>query len=325
MTRKTGILTHVVLFGCLIIMVCSMLFFSLTVKADTGPHPSVIVYFENLSENICYATLLSEESSIGPFHSYRGTEDSRLSFVDDYEWYETPADFEIDIWQAFIDYQDTDGFHFLQYWINLKKSERIEWKYWAPNRFKILLYYPESNNYVVSGIIERYAYDSYFTVNMAETELTLSSNKGHSVTYLSSIEKTYPYPWGKEMISLFARICITIVLEAAVALIFRLYQKRTLLIVVLANIVTQVLLNVALNVYVFWSNTYKFIAFYLLIEVGVFLAEAILYSLSINKYAGLSHTTWFYFAYAFVANATSFLIGLVFAYVFPGAFWSVVE
>lgn len=35
----------------------------LTVHADMGPKPSVRVHFENLSGEVCYGTLLSQESS----------------------------------------------------------------------------------------------------------------------------------------------------------------------------------------------------------------------------------------------------------------------
>ena len=168
-------------------------------------------------------------------------------------------------------------------WTNISANKKIDWRWWAPDRFKILLYYPESNSYAVSGICERYAYDSYFTVDMKETDLVASYNGKDSVAFITSIEKNYPYPWGKEILSLLARVSITVALEVGIALLFRLRQRKTLLVIIMTNVVTQILLNVALNIYVIlYSTDHRFIFLYMMLELLIFISEATVYCLLLN-------------------------------------------
>ena len=47
-------------------------------------------------------------------------------------------------------------------------TEEHAWTYYSPKSFKILLYFPEQGVFVTSGIYERYAFDSYYTVDMSE-------------------------------------------------------------------------------------------------------------------------------------------------------------
>ena len=310
--------------GILCIIMCTVCFAQLShlsANADSGPHPSIFVSFDNLGDRLCYGTLLSDDPFLGPLHAYLSPESPRSAFIDDNYYHDLTADSpESDIWQAFVDFNDSDGFFFLKCWINLNNTKMINWQYWAPDRFKILLYYPESNSYAVSGICERYAYESYYTVDMEKTDFSVPSGGEYSVAFITSVEKTYPYPWGKELLSLLARTCITVALEVGIALLFRLRQKKVLLIIVIANVITQLLLNVALNVYAVIHYTFSFIDFYLQLEVCVFVIEAILYCLLLNRYTEKAHKQAYYVAYSLAANVVSFLAGVVLAYVVPGIF-----
>ena len=42
--------------------------------------PIIICDFVNLSDKLCYATVLSEEGIIGPLHAYWGTEETKIAF-----------------------------------------------------------------------------------------------------------------------------------------------------------------------------------------------------------------------------------------------------
>lgn len=62
-----------------------------------------------------YGTLLSESMSTGPASAWDGTEaDARY------------PDGEYEIWKAFTQYEDTDGFYFLQVWMGLFGNRRVE-------------------------------------------------------------------------------------------------------------------------------------------------------------------------------------------------------
>ena len=309
---------------CLCLLFFSVVF-QITVCADTGPKPSLIIDFTNLGGEICYGTVLSDEWQIGPLHVYYPEyEATRLTFVEGYESDDIPEDFESDIWSAFVEFKDPDGFHFLQLWTNVSEIGGIHWNWWAPSKFKVLLYYPESGRYAVSGICERYAYDSYYTIDMALIDFSQSDTADGTVGSIPSVTKANPYPWEKEILPLLARISITIGLEIGVALIFRLWQKRTLLVISVTNVLTQVMLNlVALNINVYWKIwkiKYQYVRNYLMLEAAVFVVECIVYSLVLNKFTDKRHKPWFYAAYSLAANVLSFVAGILLSYVIPDIF-----
>jgi hypothetical protein len=117
--------------------------------ADTGPKPSVVIEFEGLPSGDCYVTLLSKSESTGPYSVYDGDPDHA-------QYQEGDADYPV--WEKFASYEDEDGYYFLQYFARLGDSSTFEWGYYPPEDFKILLYFPDDDRFVVSGeAYERYA------------------------------------------------------------------------------------------------------------------------------------------------------------------------
>ncbi len=90
--------------------------------------------------------------------------------------------------------------------------------------------------------------------------------------------KSYDYTW--EIISLVARIVLTIALELGIALLFGYREKKVLAFLAVINIVTQITLNVALNIINYNSGALTFTFSYVLLEILVFAIEA-------NPYAAL--------------------------------------
>ncbi len=129
--------------------------FAIPVGADMGPKPSVVVNFENMGDELCFGTLLSESEFFGPYSVWDGNEENIRNY-----------DLDIEIWRKFAEYEDPDGFVFLQVGWKVSDTKSINWNYYPPSAFKILLYYPESDRFAVSGIYEEYAFHSYYTVNM---------------------------------------------------------------------------------------------------------------------------------------------------------------
>jgi len=128
------------------------------------------------------------------------------------------------------------------------------------------------------------------------------------------------YQWQQEVISLAARILITIALEMGVALLFGFRGKKALLLLVSVNTVTQIILNVLLNIINFSAGQAAFVTGYVMLELAVFAFEAVLYSVLMKKLGDKPKPTWFYVVYALVANAVSFGAGLVIANILPGIF-----
>jgi len=109
---------------------------------------------------------------------------------------------------------------------------KFTWGYHPPARFKILLYFPEQDSFIVSnGVYERYAFDSYYKVDARSLEI-----KSGSVTGSITVEKNYDYKW--ELISLFARIIITISIEILIALLFGFRARKQIYIIAGVNIIT---------------------------------------------------------------------------------------
>ncbi|MBR6568676.1 MAG: hypothetical protein IKK60_08510 [Clostridia bacterium] len=291
--------------------------FSLTANADTGPKPSVRITFENLGDELCYGTLLSRNESTGPASAWNGEEEDARHNENPNGYYSYQT-FGYDIWKAFTDYEDEDGFFFLQEAWQINETKELAWTYYPPNEFKILLYFPETGDFSISGIYERYAFDSYFTVNMSETGLFVDYNEQQSND--ERIEAYRSYNYRTEILSLIARILITIAIETAIALLFGFRKKKELLLLIGINTATQIILNISLNIINYNSGEMAFTFFYVLSEIAVFVIEAAVYCKLLKNSGEKNRTNLFCVIYALIANALSFGAGLIAAQIIPGIF-----
>ena len=128
------------------------------------------------------------------------------------------------------------------------------------------------------------------------------------------------YQYKQEILSLVARILITIAIEMGIALLFGFRGKKALLLLVIVNTVTQIILNVLLNIINFRSGSLALVTGYIGLELVVFAIEAVLYTVLMKKITDKAKPTWFYIVYALVANAVSFGAGLIIANILPGIF-----
>lgn len=280
-------------------LLCALLFltFSATAYADFGPKASVQISFTGIEEEIYYGTLLSEHRSTGPssawdgktaYHHYRHGEEGKP------------------IWEKFVSYEDEDGFYFLQEWWDCSESNQLLWTYRPPSVYKILLYFPESDSFLVSPIYEQYAFDSYYTVDLSDLSAPLAA------------QRSYDYTW--ELISLAARILLTILLELAVALLFGFREKRLLKFIAAANIATQVILNVALNIINYHAGSLAYVVGYVLLELIVFVVEAAVFSAMFRRFSEKEIKTGKIIFFALAANVLSFVLGYWLSLLIPGIF-----
>ena len=281
------------------LLICLILVLNLpvTAKADIGPKPSVRITFTGIKGETYYGTLLSERRSTGPATAWDGYEEYR-------DW---KPESEKPIWEKFIAYEDTDGYYFLQEWWDCSETNQLNWTYYPPTPFKILLYFPETDSFYVSDIYERYAFDSYFSVDLSEY-----------ATSPITARQSYDYTW--EVISLVARIVLTIALELAIALLFGYREKKALGFLAIVNVITQVVLNVALNIINYRSGSMGFTFAFICMEILVFAIEAITYKAVLHRYSEKEKVNRRGVTYALVANTASFAIGLWLAHLIPGIF-----
>lgn len=282
---------------------CFLMVFALIpdiASADTGPKPSICITFQNMGDAVCYGTLLSKADSTGPASVWDGD----LQHIND-------NGLDREIWQAFVDYKDADGYYFLQWGWECSETKTLNWMYYPPSPFKILLYYPEQDTYAVSDIYERYAFDSYFTVDMEGVEIG-------AVQPVITAEKSYDFTW--EIISLICRVVITILLELLVAWLFGLRQKSMLLVILGVNVMTQLVLNILLNVVNYNQGGLAFAGYYMLFELVVFAMEAALYMVLLRRKNMVPVSNMTIILYALTANLVSYVGGMGIAYQLPGIF-----
>lgn len=124
----------------------------------------------------------------------------------------------------------------------------------------------------------------------------------------------------QEIISLAVRIAITVILETALALIFGYRKKKQLLLIFGVNAVTQLLLNISLNGVSLKSGYTEYVITYALLELAVFIAEAIIYSAFLDKLLSKPKRRGLCVIYAFCANACSLALGLALAKLIPVIF-----
>lgn len=281
--------------GIIICIVLMFVIFPVPAHADTGPKPSVQVDFTDMENELYYVTLLSQSDSTGPATAYDGN--------NQYACYQE-GDEGYEIRKKFVDYQDSDGYYFLQWFEQCSGNDTYLWSYYPPSPFKVLVYFPERDTFAVSEVCERYAFDSYFIARLDASE---------SGTLV--VSKTYHFKW--EMISLAARIVITILIELVIALFFGFRTKKQLCFLAVVNILTQTALNILLNILNYNRGPYAFTFYYVVFELLIFAVEAVLYRKFLS---GEKEKPARPVLYALTANVLSFASGLWLAHIIPGIF-----
>ncbi len=264
--------------------------FPANVKADVGPKPIIEIFVEDLKDESCYATLLSAQEVSGPYQAY-----------DLYGQRNIAQEIDPEIFAAFAAYDDTDGYHFMQIVWDLSQEPMISWTYYPPKNFKVLLYYPQSDTYQISDSYQTYAFDSTYVLKQDEEKLIL--------------HEAYDYRW--ELLSLGGRIILTIMIELAIALFFGLWKKEALPNIVKINIMTQILLNVALNIVNYYGGSLLFMLAFVPFEVLVCVIEMIYYNKVRTKMAVSKSRI---LLYAVCANVVSMVGGWYLAWLIPGIF-----
>lgn len=265
-----------------------ILFITPLVSADTGPKPFISLQFSDDTSNL-YITLLGEDEYNGPWISFEKYSSDELSYAENLtNFYEsTSYNTPFHIFIKFLNYQDDYYFYGLPYSVN--ENNEYRWYYYPPDNFKVLIYNIDTDSFSVSQAYSCYAFSSYYEVSLSNGDIKLTNN----------------YNYTKEILFLVLRIVITIAVELLVALIFiKWFKKREFLIILFTNIVTQIILNVLVNLVTYFTG----LGFIILIlgEIVVLILELITYLITFRKGTkGLS------VIYVFLANILSFIVGIL--------------
>ena len=288
----------------------------LPARADTGPKPSVVVRFQGIEPGTrYYVTLMAQEESTGPHSSVTAFPELPI---------EVPT-VDGDIWQKFVDYQDSDGFHFLQFFQDCTGKTEFQWAYYPPEYFKILVYFPDTDQFVeCPEIFRQYAFDSYFDAvysqnSLRAEETSQSASDGREET-AGTITAKPTYAWAWQGVGFLARLLLTVALEVLLGAVFGFLEKKQLMLIVLTNFLTQVLLNLALQWMGFEPSFILYVLKYGLLELGVFLAEALVYGLLLGPLGRPEGPKGHPVLYAAAANSLSFVVGYLISRMLPQLF-----
>ena len=267
------------------IFLLSICLFKLEARADMGPKPSVSIDVVGVDADEYYVTLLSSEEGSGPYY----VDDEPISWISNPE-----------IWYKFKAVKDPDGFFFLGYYEEASEDDNFTWGYYPPDTFKVLIYIPSEDRYIIGPITERYAFASSFEATAEGSELTIVKND------------KYPSPF----VSLILRILVTLLIELSIAFLFKLLKKKMLVPIIIANVLTQLVLNAILYELSYSGGKGLLYVFaFFVLEFFIFLAEAIFYHIYV-RVRRLEVKGYICWLYAFTANAASFFIGLFLSVLF---------
>ncbi len=272
-------------------MLC--LAWTMPVAADTGPKPSVVIDFEGVEDETYYVTLLSKDEFLGPY-SFATEED-----VPDGEAPEDVA------FRRFCEYEDADGYRFLQYMDECSETNQFEWGYYPPEEFKILVYFPEGDRLLTDGrTYSCYAFDSYYTVNINGDEMSVEK------TDTSQMRRENYVKFG---IKFFIRLLVTLALELGIAAAFGFREKKQLGCIAIVNILTQLVLNYMIYWILEPMGSMAYVLFYVPVEILILIFEAAIYCLLLNRLGETKKSVGRIVGYAVAANVVSFVIGSVVA------------
>ena len=260
--------------------------------ADFGPKPSVVVEFENAGDQEYYVTLVAKEDKLGGPYSRVTAEDQ-------------PETDDIAIWNRLVAYEDPDGMVFAGNVQKLTGDGAYVWGYYPPSEFRVLIYFPDTDSFVESSeILEQYAFDSYYQMDFND----LPENWNDAVAAIP-VTRKYNLLW--QITAFLLRLAVTVAVECLLAVLFGFKGKRQMLLVLAVNCATQLAMNLlildeSVGLFVFYVLQYA------LIEVGVILAEGLVYCLALPKLATPEQNRNIHpIAFAFFGNVASFSLGFL--------------
>lgn len=244
------------IFIFIFIFLLSFMLVNTHTNADTGPKPYVRIEIEGKCDGY-FMTLLSKTDSTGP-HSANSEYQSNVDNID----------------LKFASYVDSDNFYYLYTYQDIKDGN-YRWGYYPPKEFKILIYDSINDRFITNNEI-------YERTKFA-TELSLTLNEDSFSTNPFIVKESNKYTF-RVILGFFARLCICLLIELVIALFFK-FQHYQLLLITITNVVTQVLLNIALGVFIYnhGLNMWGIIPIYVFSEILIVIIEAVIYCLLINK------------------------------------------
>ena len=277
---KKFLKTFIFVFAIIFVVLLS----NVIVKADTGPKPYVSIKIIGDTQGY-YMTLLSERAQYGPYSNNPEYQEN----IDN-----------IDL--KFASYNDSDGYYYLYEYKDISNNV-YGWNYYPPSHFKILIYDSINDRFITNNEkYERTSFETAFTIELVEDNANMTFTVKQDHYYLFRV-----------IMGVIIRFIICLTIELGIAFLFKIKNKQ-LLIVLAANVLTQLFLNITLGVFINNNglNMWGIIPIYVFSEILIIIIEAVIYCLLINKVdKDNQHKKLDLIVYAIFANVASIVLGFV--------------
>lgn len=283
-------------FTIIIVAICLLLPLLLlsTASADTGPKPTVNITVTGLPQSDYTVMFLSDKSN-GPW-----------LLLDEYEHY-IQSEYREEIYQTALKISplidDNEPWQLLLWTQKFENTTTLDvhFGYYPPQNFKLVVYDEVANKVYVSDQCERYAFSSYFDATLTSNDLEIEQGNAPPLI----ITKNHQ-PKG-EAVNFIVRVIITIAIEFSFALLFK-FDKKSYIIILVTNVLTQILLNVGINLFIYnyGLNLLGLIPLLLFAELIIFVIESVVYKTFCNR---VNKGKKWIITYAILANLLSFVIG----------------
>lgn len=275
------------IFALILVSAAVFIATGVTAFADCGPKPSATVYVRGVeSGREYYATLLTEAKWLPPGRSmYEGGDPEFIAK-------QSPE------WRAFYEFSQTDEYNYLQTSAKLSGEGSFSWGYYPPDKFKVLLYFPDDGSLIVSEPQETYAFYSDFVAKVSGGSIAVKRAEWVSLSFGAD-----------ELAGFLVRVVITVLIEIGVAALFGYRNKKAIKLIMFMNIVTQLLLNIVLNIADLYTGLRGALIVYAVLEIVVFIIEAIVYQANLPSMTEWKTKEGRAVLYALAANAVSFVVG----------------
>lgn len=267
-----------------------------TESLDMGPKPSLTIYLKGTDGLKVYGTFMISDK-----------------YYDDLD---KPHNMSEEIVTKFLSFEKSDGMRVdIEYIQNCTVSGKVYEGYMPPDEFKVLLYFPEIDVFVVTDeIYDCYAFDSYYTLDLTNCDL---KNQSNTIIEIDKGMKYSEVKWRTiGLISLIFRLTLTVGIEVLIGYaLFKFRHKKSIKTIIKINIITQLILNLGVDIFNLGGLPgLMTIYFY---EFLVLIIEGITYNIHLNNECRGCGTI---VGYTIFANFISFILGDVLARYLPQMF-----
>ena len=255
-----------------------------TVSADMGPKPASYITIKGIEGE--YVACFAAKNAWGPNFDYEGWIEYEMDYVK---------------YNPIMEYKDEEGFKWITDYYKCNGESEIRFTYYCPEVYKIVIY--QNDQFLIATeALEMYAYATYYEIDFSTG----------TVTSPEDIKVTKTYDYFSEIFNLIVRIVLTLAIELGLFFIYRLYTKRNFNVVLITNLVTQIFLNVAINISLYNSGYMDALFLLFALEFVVLIIEFITYQILLKE-----KKRWIIILYPIIANALSFGLGLfIFRFIF---------